>query len=92
MSIYVRCPFCNETDFDLIGLKDHLLRWCDEFRNTEAPRQAPIRGCQRCKHQDTDMPAEPCVSCLKHDSLPMFEPNEQPKERIRLNDGQMEGQ
>ncbi len=28
------CPFCDESDFDLIGLKDHLLCWCKEFNNT----------------------------------------------------------
>lgn len=31
----VICPFCNEKDFDLIGLKAHLLRgWCSNFNNT----------------------------------------------------------
>ena len=26
------CPFCQETDFDAIGLKMHFLRgWCDTF-------------------------------------------------------------
>jgi len=28
------CPFCGEDDFDLIGLKHHLLNFCDEFRET----------------------------------------------------------
>jgi len=29
-----RCPFCNEKDFDLIGLKHHLLSgYCDNFEN-----------------------------------------------------------
>jgi hypothetical protein len=29
------CPFCNEPDFDKIGLKRHLLRgWCEEFEDT----------------------------------------------------------
>lgn len=31
-----RCPFCNEKDFDLIGLKHHLLSGhCDNFENTK---------------------------------------------------------
>lgn len=31
----VICPFCNEKDFDLIGLKAHLLRgWCSNFNDT----------------------------------------------------------
>lgn len=30
------CPFCQEGDFDLIGLKIHFLRGhCDEFNTTE---------------------------------------------------------
>lgn len=30
----MKCPFCNEEDFDLIGLKYHLLTYCEEFRKT----------------------------------------------------------
>lgn len=25
------CPFCGETDFDRIGLKNHLERYCSEW-------------------------------------------------------------
>jgi len=33
----VKCPFCLEDDFDLIGLKNHLLKGhCDVFNETEA--------------------------------------------------------
>ena len=33
----VSCPFCNDDDFDLIGLKYHLLvTCCDRFSKTEA--------------------------------------------------------
>ena len=33
---YIECPFCGEKDFDLIGLKIHLLRgWCDVFEVTD---------------------------------------------------------
>lgn len=28
---YVKCPFCGEDDFDLIGLKYHLQNYCDPF-------------------------------------------------------------
>ena len=32
----ITCPFCKETDFDLIGLKSHLLNGdCDVFNNIE---------------------------------------------------------
>lgn len=32
---YVICPFCDEKDFDLIGLKMHFLRgWCDKYNET----------------------------------------------------------
>lgn len=33
---YVTCPFCGETDFDLIGLKTHFLNgWCDVYESTD---------------------------------------------------------
>ncbi len=28
---YLTCPFCNETDFDVIGLKMHLALYCEEY-------------------------------------------------------------
>jgi len=34
------CPFCEETDFDDIGLKIHLLRgWCDVFNAVISPEE-----------------------------------------------------
>lgn len=30
----VICPFCQETDFDLIGLRSHLERWCEKYQET----------------------------------------------------------
>lgn len=32
---YVECPFCKERDFDLPGLKLHLYKYCDVFKETE---------------------------------------------------------
>jgi hypothetical protein len=29
------CPFCDEGHFDLPGLKLHLYRYCDAFKETE---------------------------------------------------------
>lgn len=30
------CPFCGEGDFDLIGLKEHLIYiWCESFQKVE---------------------------------------------------------
>jgi hypothetical protein len=46
----VVCPFCNEDDFDLLGLKFHLVRgWCVEFETlNDHPRCVtpicPFRG------------------------------------------------
>lgn len=38
MSEAVKCPFCDESDFDLIGLKAHFLRGrCEPFNNTVRP-------------------------------------------------------
>lgn len=33
------CPFCGERDFDQIGLKHHLLTYCEVFANTETLAQ-----------------------------------------------------
>ena len=34
------CPFCDEKDFDLIGLKWHLMSGgCDKFNKTETPHK-----------------------------------------------------
>jgi hypothetical protein len=33
----IACPFCGENDFDLIGLKSHLLNHCVEFAHTLSP-------------------------------------------------------
>ena len=30
------CPFCSEEGFDAIGLKSHLLGWCEPFENIES--------------------------------------------------------
>ena len=29
------CPFCHAIDFDLIGLKRHILHYCNEFNDLE---------------------------------------------------------
>ena len=29
------CPFCEETDFDLIGLKNHIKNYCRVFREID---------------------------------------------------------
>lgn len=47
MPDYVSCPFCQEADFDLIGLKSHYLRgWCDVFNATADPVAIIERGRQ----------------------------------------------
>jgi len=30
----VICPFCHEGDFDLIGLRSHLTKWCEVYAQT----------------------------------------------------------
>ena len=37
------CPFCGENDFDAIGLKSHLLNWCEVFETTETVWQERLR-------------------------------------------------
>lgn len=39
----MECPFCGERDFDLVGLKGHLLNTCEEFDKTETPLQERLR-------------------------------------------------
>ena len=40
MAKAVTCPFCGDDDFDLIGLKAHLLRGhCDQFEATIPPEE-----------------------------------------------------
>lgn len=38
MTMYC-CPFCGEDDFDLIGLKLHLLRWCKKFDDLQTEQR-----------------------------------------------------
>ena len=30
-SVIVKCPFCGEDDYDLIGLKHHLITSCEAY-------------------------------------------------------------
>lgn len=33
---YIECPFCKNTEFDLIGLKHHFISgYCEEYNETE---------------------------------------------------------
>lgn len=41
---YVKCPFCGEDDFDLWGLKMHLIRWCDVYDQLKQPPELAQRG------------------------------------------------
>lgn len=31
----ITCPFCGRIDFDLVGLKQHLQRWCEALDQIE---------------------------------------------------------
>ena len=36
MEDLIKCPFCGEDDFDLIGLKTHLTsNFCEDFKNVK---------------------------------------------------------
>lgn len=37
MNVDVKCNFCNENGFDLIGLKHHLNHYCEGFELTPEP-------------------------------------------------------
>lgn len=37
---YMVCPFCKDTDFDMVGLKIHLLSgYCEIFDLVETPQR-----------------------------------------------------
>ena len=37
--IYVSCPFCDEEDFDLVGLKGHLSGDCEAWNEIEVAKR-----------------------------------------------------
>ena len=39
----MECPFCGDIDFDLVGLKGHILNSCEVFEQTETPLQERLR-------------------------------------------------
>jgi hypothetical protein len=40
----IECPFCGDKDFDLVGLKGHLLNGdCEEYIHTETPLEQRMR-------------------------------------------------
>ena len=43
------CPFCYERDFDLMGLKWHLLKYCDLFRDIDEIEKRRGSGCVSLK-------------------------------------------
>ena len=45
----IDCPFCNEHDFDKIGLKYHLSNYCTEYKNTPDNDDNPCFSCQHRK-------------------------------------------
>jgi len=44
------CPFCEEGDFDKIGLKYHLGNYCLEYKNTPDANNP----CYQCEHRKPD--------------------------------------
>ena len=40
--VNLTCPFCQETDFDEIGLKKHILFDCDAFRDVESIKEKEL--------------------------------------------------
>jgi len=43
----MNCPFCNEEDFDKIGLKYHLLNCCNEYQQTPDANNP----CYQCEYR-----------------------------------------
>ena len=54
----ITCPFCNETDFDAIGLKNHLTSgWCDVFEKIPAIERR-VREPAKEQGQQIEFPKE----------------------------------
>lgn len=32
----IRCPFCDDDDFDIIGLKNHIEAYCEVYKGIDA--------------------------------------------------------
>ena len=47
-----RCPWCGDGDFDLIGLKSHLLNDCEKFLNTPHGRERMFKGLFKERSKD----------------------------------------
>lgn len=43
----LRCPFCGEDDMDAIGLKLHLMKWCEEFDKVDVSNVRSLYGLHR---------------------------------------------
>ena len=46
----IKCPFCEEDDFDKIGLKYHLENHCLEYKNTPNANNL----CYQCGYRKPD--------------------------------------
>jgi hypothetical protein len=46
------CPFCGEDDFDQIGLRLHLFRWCEGFEAASNDDDWAAFVASRTKEQD----------------------------------------
>ena len=54
------CPFCTETNFDLVGLKYHLRFSCDAFDYTPNPGQHPgVRRLRLLHDVRSELPFAP---------------------------------
>lgn len=52
---YIQCPFCKETDFDLMGLKLHLeMKWCEPYNEIRTSAHRDHRKPEQCRHWDVD--------------------------------------
>lgn len=69
------CPFCKENDFDAIGLKRHLLQYCEAYFSTplnfpSAPKDVPDTHSSDCAtHNEPAYPNGVCDCRL----VPNFE-------------------
>lgn len=55
---YIKCPFCNENDFDLLGLKIHLVNYCEEYDKIDTRRNIStlyIKDSNKIESEELDL-------------------------------------
>ena len=65
----MNCPFCNQDDFDKVGLKYHLENYCEAYRAVPDAHN-PCWGCEYRKMGEPDWSnvclLDECNECVRN--------------------------